>query len=568
MVEGMWIDNGTGDNVRNFKDIIIDSANKYKDKVAFYEKVGNEKIGHSYEKLKDDIFKLGTMLLEIGMKDKHVAIVGENSYWWIISYLTVINGVGVAVPLDKELSEEQLCKLMKKSDVSVLIFSRNLISSIEYIKKHMPNLQHCICIDENSYGYDDIKSLTAKGGEFLVKGNTSYLKSDVNIEDLNVIMFTSGTTGANKGVMISQKNILSNVISMANIFKGYDNSLAVLPFHHAYENICGILTPIRLGITTFINDSLKYLSKNIKEFKPEVIILVPLFLETMYRSIEIDIKRRKLENIFRISVQVSNLLLKINLDFRRKIFKKLIDNLGGNLKTIICGGAFLRADLIKKFENIGIDIINGFGITECTPVVSININITDNLNSIGQPMSGVDVSILDPDDNGVGEILVRGNNVMLGYYKDDKSTNESFVDNWFKTGDLGYIDKKGYLYITGRRKNLIVLSNGKNVHPEELEEYILENMSYVEETIVYSIKSENGREIIVSSVYINKEYILTKGMEKVKKEIDEDLRKINNKLPLFKQIQKIYIKEEEFEKNTSKKIIRSKFLEEGNKIGI
>ena len=566
MVEGISVNSTSINGISNYKEILIDSCNKYKDKIVFYEKKGKAKIAHSYENLKNDVFRLGTMLLEIGLKDKHIAIVGENSYGWVVSYLAVINGIGVAVPLDKELSEEQLCKLMKKSDISVLIFSKTFLSSIEYIKENVPELQCCICIDENSYGYDNIKSLAERGRELLDKGNTSYLQSKVNIDDLNVIMFTSGTTGANKGVMISQRNILSNVMDMAEIFQGYDNVLAVLPFHHAYENICGILTTIKLGITTFINDSLKYLSKNINEFKPEAMIVVPLFLETMYRSVEVELKRKKLEGTFKRSLKISNTLLKVKIDRRRKIFKKFIDNFGGNLKTIISGGALLREDLIKKFEEIGINIINGFGITECTPVVTINFS--KNLNSIGKPLPSVDISISNPDENGVGEIMVHGDHVMLGYYKDDKSTKESFVDDWFKTGDLGYIDDSGYLYITGRKKNLIVLSNGKNVHPEELEECILENMSYVKETLVYSVKNKNGSEIIVGAVYISKEYISMRGIENVRKDLEEDLRKINSKLPLFKQIQKIYIKEDEFEKNTSKKIMRAKFLEEGNKIGI
>lgn len=549
----------------NLKNMIIDSGNKYKNKVAFYEKQGKNRIAHSYETLKNDVFKLGTMFLEIGLKDKHIAIVGENSYRWIVSYLSVITGVGVGIPLDKELSKEQICNLMKLSDASVLIFSKTFIPYIEYIRNNVPNLECCICIDENSYGYDDIESLIYKGGELIDKGDNRYLETDINIKDLNVIMFTSGTTGANKGVMISQKNILSNIIALVDMFEGYDNLLAVLPFHHAYENICGILTPIRLGITIFINNNLKYLSKDINEFKPEVVILVPLFLDTMYRAVEIELKRRNIENLFKILLKVNNILAGIKLDFRRKIFKKFIDKFGGNLKTIICGGAFLREDLIRKFASIGITVINGFGITECTPVVSINMG--KNIHSIGKPIKGVDVTISDPDENGIGEILVRGDNVMLGYYKDEKSNHESFFNKWFKTGDLGYIDDSGYLYITGRKKNLIVLSNGKNVHPEELEEYILENMNYVEETIVYSLKTKENREIIVSSVYINKEYMSANGLENVEKKLEEDLRKINSKLPLFKQIQKIYIEEEEFEKNTSKKIIRSKFLQGVNKIG-
>lgn len=550
----------------DYKDILIDCSNKYKDKVVFYEKQGKDRVPYSYKDLQCDVFSLGTMMLEMGLKDKHIAIIGENSYRWIISYLAIINGVGVAVPLDKELGEKQLAQLMEKADISVVIISKTFLSFIEYFNKNVQGLQCCICIEENSYGYDDIESLVRKGKELMEKGNNSYIESKVNIDDLNVIMFTSGTTGANKGVMISQRNILSNIIDMVEVFQGYDTVLAVLPFHHAYQNICGILTTIKLGMTIFINDSLKHLSKNIKEFKPDAMILVPLFLETMYRTVEVEVKRKKLEGTFKRLIKLSNALLKVHIDCRRKIFKDIIDSFGGKLKIIISGGAFLREDLIRKFQDIGINIVNGFGITECTPVVSVNFG--KNLNSIGKPLSRVEISILNPDKDGIGEILVRGDHVMLGYYKDNESTEESFVKGWFNTGDLGYIDDDGYLYITGRKKNLIVLSNGKNVNPEELEEYILENITYVKETLVYSTKSKSGSDIIVASAYISKDYISIKGMENVKKDIEDDLRKINCKLPSFKQIQKIYIREEEFEKNTSKKIIRSKFLEGVDKVGI
>ena len=550
----------------DYKDILIDCSNKYKDKVVFYEKQGKDRVPYSYKDLQCDVFSLGTMMLEMGLKDKHIAIIGENSYRWIISYLAIINGVGVAVPLDKELGEKQLAQLMEKADISVVIISKTFLSFIEYFNKNVQGLQRCICIEENSYGYDDLESLVRKGKELMEKGNNSYIKSKVNIDDLNVIMFTSGTTGANKGVMISQRNILSNIIDMVEVFQGYDTVLAVLPFHHAYQNICGILTTIKLGMTIFINDSLKHLSKNIKEFKPDAMILVPLFLETMYRTVEVEVKRKKLEGTFKRLIKLSNALLKVHIDCRRKFFKDIIDIFGGKLKIIISGGAFLREDLIRKFQDIGINIVNGFGITECTPVVSVNFG--KNLNSIGKPLSRVEISILNPDKDGIGEILVRGDHVMLGYYKDNESTEESFVKGWFNTGDLGYIDDDGYLYITGRKKNLIVLSNGKNVNPEELEEYILENITYVKETLVYSTKSKSGSDIIVASAYISKDYISIKGMENVKKDIEDDLRKINCKLPSFKQIQKIYIREEEFEKNTSKKIIRSKFLEGVDKVGI
>lgn len=549
----------------NIREMIIDSAEKNKEKILYYEKVNGDVIGHSHEELKEDVFALGTKLLNMGLKGKHIGIIGENTYRWIVSYLAIINGIGVAVPLDKELYEEQISDLLNKGDASALIFSKTFLSGMDIIKENCPQIDQYICMQDNKDGYASVDALIEEGKE-VIKDDNSYLNQDIDIDELNVIMFTSGTTGANKGVMISQRNLLSNIKVASDLFRGYKSTFSVLPFHHAYENVCGILTPINIATTVYINDSLKYLADNMRKFKPEMSTMVPLFLETMDKSIDIQVEKMNIEKLYKYSIKASNLLRKVGIDLRRLMFKKVHDTFGGNFRTIVCGGALLRPELVKKFRDIGIQVINGFGITECTPLVSVNTVKNADDNSIGQIVPSCEVMILDPDENGIGEILVRGSNVMLGYYKDEESTEKSFYEDWFRTGDIGYKNGNS-LYMTGRKKNLIVLSNGKNVHPEELEGYILKEMPYVQEAIVYTDINKKGSSIIIASVYLNDDYLQRNNIDDVENIIDMDLRKVNSILPSYKQIQKIYIRDEEFEKNTSKKIMRYKFLKEVSNIG-
>ena len=328
-----------------------------------------------------------------------------------------------------------------------------------------------------------------------------------------------------------------------------------------------MMAPIAMGMNIFINDSLKYLSKNLKLVKPEMEVMVPLFLETMEKSIRVELKRMNVEKVFENSIKVSNLLLKFGIDLRRLLFRKVHANFGGKLKAIVCGGAALKPELITFFGDIGITIHNGYGITECTPLISVNLNKKGDHFSVGKIFSSCEVKIDNKNEEGIGEILVKGPNVMMGYYKDDESNEKSFTNGWFRTGDYGSIDADKNLVICGRKKNLIVLSNGKNVHPEELEGYIYEMMPYVKESLVYIDKNKKGSEVISTYVYLDQDFSSGKSLEELESILKEDLKKVNKKLPSFKKIQHIYIKEEEFEKNSSKKIIRQKFLEEVSQIG-
>ena len=554
-----------GERLESIRDIINNSNNKYKDAIAIQEKKNKKIVSYTYEQLRNDVYALGTKLIDMGLKDKHIAIVGENSYNWIVSYLAIITGVGVAVPLDKELDSEQISKLLEKGDASAVLFSKGFLSSIDEIIENS-KLEFAACLNDTDK-YTDVQTLINEGRQLINEGSTVYEDSIVNVNELNVIMFTSGTTGFNKGVMISQNNLLVNIEVACKAFGIYHKTVAVLPFHHIYENVCGMIAPITVGMTLFINDSLKYLSKDLKLAQPELEIMVPLFLETMEKSIRAQLKRMNLEKTFENSIKFSNLLLKFGIDLRRLLFRKVHANFGGKLKAIVCGGAALKPELITFFGDIGITIHNGYGITECTPLISVNLNKKGDHFSVGKIFSSCEVKIDNKNEEGIGEILVKGPNVMMGYYKDDDSNEKSFTNGWFRTGDYGSIDADKNLVICGRKKNLIVLSNGKNVHPEELEGYIYEMMPYVKESLVYIDKNKKGSEVISTYVYLDQDFSSGKSLEELESILKEDLKKVNKKLPSFKKIQHIYIKEEEFEKNSSKKIIRQKFLEEVSQIG-
>ena len=554
-----------GECLETIRDIINNSSNKYKDKIAIREKKNKKIVSYTYGQLRDDVYALGTKLIDMGLKDKHIAIVGGNSYNWIVSYLAIITGVGVAVPLDKELDSEQISKLLEKGDASAVLFSKGFLSSIDEIIENS-KLEFAACLNDTDK-YTDVQTLINEGRQLINEGSTVYEDSIVNVNELNVIMFTSGTTGFNKGVMISQNNLLVNIEQSCKAFGIYHKTVAVLPFHHIYENVCGMIAPITVGMTLFINDSLKYLSKDLKLAQPELEIMVPLFLETMEKSIRAQLKRMNLEKTFENSIKFSNFLLKFGIDLRRLLFRKVHANFGGKLKAIVCGGAALKPELITFFGDIGITIHNGYGITECTPLISVNLNKKGDHFSVGKIFSSCQVKIDNKNEEGIGEILVKGPNVMMGYYKDDESNEKSFTNGWFRTGDYGSIDADKNLVICGRKKNLIVLSNGKNVHPEELEGYIYEMMPYVKESLVYIDKNKKGSEVISTYVYLDQDFSSGKSLEELESILKEDLKKVNKKLPSFKKIQHIYIKEEEFEKNSSKKIIRQKFLEEVSQIG-
>lgn len=551
--------------LRDIRVLLRRSSKLYTDQIAYEEIKPHKQIAkYSFSQLESDVNALGTKLMHMNMHGYHFAILSENSYAWVVSYLSIINGLGIVIPLDKELTDEDIVKLLIKSHTDVIICSDTFASSMQYILTECPNIKNCIIINSKQ-DYPEFFSLTnliEEGKELLESGNREYLDVHIDIDSMCEIVFTSGTTGANKGVMLSHKNIMAVVYGSLSLIEAKGVSFSVLPINHTYECSCHILGGLYSGITICFNDSLKRVMDNMKLFKPNMSLMVPLFLESMHKNIWKEAKKTGLEAHLKYGVKFSNLIRKLGIDLRRTLFKPILDNFGGNLCQIVCGGAPLRLDIIKSFDSMGIEILNGYGITECGPLVATNSYMWKKPGSVGRVMPGCKVRISNPNENGYGEIQVKGDNVMLGYYNDPESTKISFTeDGWFKTGDLGYLDKSNFLYISGREKNLIILPNGKNVHPEEIEDIISKNLSYVKEVVVYSsTASESSEECITACIYVDEDLIKLDNMD-IKDKLNQDIRLLNKNLPVYKRITNILVSESEFEKTTTRKIKRALVLE-------
>lgn len=560
--------------LRDIRELIRRADRKYGDKTAYKQFGPNKKIEeYSFSRLYNDMNSLGTELLHMGFKDKHIAILGENSYQWVTSFLSVINGVGVAVPLDKELLSHDLSMLINKSESEALICSASFVKTAEEILQTSPQLKAVIVMNpkESHESFYSLQELIERGAERMRNGDSDYIDEYIDIHKMCEIVFTSGTTGANKGVMLCHDNLAAVVYADMRLIHAPGVCLSVLPIHHTYECSCDILGSLYSGQTVCFNDSLKRVIQNINFFKPDFVIMVPIFLESMMRAITKKSKESNLTNHFKYGVKASNILRKFGIDQRRYFFRPILTSFGGNLNQIVCGGAPLRKDIIEFFDSIGINLINGYGITECAPLVAAHISFDVNkkkFGSVGRVIPGCQVRITHKDDEGVGYIEVKGDNVMLGYYKDEESTKASFTeDGWFITGDRGYLDKDGYLFLSGREKNLIILPNGKNVHPEELEELITTKLEYVQEVVVFShTDSNNEQSSICAAFYIEPKWFEENGIADPTQFMREQMKAVNKLLPRYKQITDIHVVASEFEKTTTKKIKRQ--LVEGRVLNV
>jgi len=549
------------DYLRDLKELIERGANKYGTNIAIKDLDPEGNIHqYTYIELKEDIEAFGTKLFDMGLQGRHFALIGESSYSYVVSYLAVANGLGVIVPLDKELPNDDLLKLIEKSDSDIILYSDSLLADIKEIKASIP--QEPLCINISMYEQSDegpnIKDYLKEGMLLINQGDRRF--TDLIIDPLAMcsILFTSGTTGSNKGVMLCHQNFVTVLHSAFSLFKLASLSFSVLPINHTYEFNVHVLGTIYGGITLCFNDSIMHVKENLLKFKPEMSLMVPMIVESIYKNIWKEAEKNRLDRHLRYGIWYSNLIRKIGIDQRKLFFKPVLEALGGNLRLIVCGGAPLRQEIIKGFDDLGITVYNGYGITECAPLISSNCTIKSIPGSVGIIVPDNKVRISDKNPDGTGEIQVSGPNVMLGYYKDEECTKKSFTeDGWFKTGDIGYIGKKGALYITGREKNLIILTNGKNVHPEELEEYLVANLDYIKEVVVYALDAIDGVEALISaSAFLDPEYLEKVGIEKAKEIFAQDVRRLNSKLAAYKRIQCAYVRETEFEKTTTKKIKR------------
>ena len=535
------------EEVKSIKDLLQKAVNEAGDKNAFRYKKGEEIVDVTYKEFMQDTINLGTALDDLKIGDKHIAVIGDNSYDWLTVYLTVLQSRGIIVPVDKELPIKDIIYVLKHSDSEVLFYSNKFQKDIEEIKKEIPQIKYFIGFDvendsENILSYKKLKN---KGKEIFENGNKEFteIENDQNI--LKMIVYTSGTTGLAKGVMLTEHNLLSVVYYGLQVATVYDSCLSVLPYHHTYEAVAGILVALHKHSTICINDSLKNVLSNIQLFKPEYIYLVPAFAEVFYKKIWATVKSQNKEGLLKALIKISNGLRKVGIDLRKQLFKSVTKAFGGRLREIVVGGAPLRAEIGDFFEAIGIDLLNGYGITECSPLVSVNRPKFNDPATVGVILPCCEVKITDKTDEGIGEICVKGDIVMRGYYKDEQKTKDVLSeDGWFKTGDYGLINEKGQLVITGRKKNIIVLKNGKNVYPEEIENYIL-GIPYIQEVIVKENKNSSN---LCAEVFLSE--------EKSKDEVKKDIAEVTKNLPVYKHIAEVEIRKEEFVKTTTNKIRR------------
>lgn len=550
----------------NIKQIIYNSAEIYSNNTAFVIKNNKDgKISYtniSYRELLEDINYLGTAFYFLGMKNKRIAIIGKNRYEWILTHLSNLLGGIVSIPLDKDLQMEELENSLIRSKADAVVFDKKMLDLIENIKgRGNTAIKEYVCMEEVD-GYRNVHELIKKGKEIIENGNKEYIDNKIDENELSIILFTSGTTSKSKAVMISQKNIASNIYALQCVedIRSTDTNIAFLPLHHIFGSV-GLLMMLASGVKTAFPDGLRYIKQNMKEYKVSVFVVVPVLTEAMYKAIQKEIERQGKAKLVKRVIKFSNFLLKFHIDLRRKLFKQILDNLGGELRLIISGGAAADPLFIEGFKELGIETVQGYGMSETGPVISAENYIKRRPGSVGVPMNNIETKIVNKNEEGIGEIVVKGPNVMLGYYEMPEITNEVKKDGWFYTGDLGYFDKEGFLYVTGRNKNLIVLKNGKKVFPEELETMI-NRIDLVKECMVFGMKDKDDESDIKVSVKIVfddeiiKEKYNNKDDEELKKEVWEKIKKVNMTFPRYKHIQGLITSHEELIKTTTKKVKR------------
>lgn len=501
----------------------------------------------TYIEFHQTVEALGAALTEMGFGSSHMAIVSENRYDWIVAYLTALCSAGVFVPIDRQLTTKEKLHLLTDSESEVVFFSKQYMPWFVENKASLPNIKAFICfdIDEDTDGVISYKRLIADGAK-LDKTAYDSLKSDEN--ELKMLVYTSGTTGIAKGVMLSEHNLVSGVYYGLQVSRIYDTALSILPYHHTYESVCDILVNIHSHATLCINAVMRELVSDMQLYHPTNIYIVPAIAEFIYFLIMKNLKEKGKLKTFRKGVKISRAALKIGIDLRPKLFAELHNLFGGKLRKIVCGGAPIRPEMGEFFNDIGIPMTGGYGITECSPLVSVNDESSNDFHTAGHRLACLQWRIDEPNEEGIGEIAVKGDVVMLGYYKIPEKTAEVIRDGWFFTGDYGYITPDDQICITGRKKNIIVLSNGKNIYPEEIENLIM-NIDCVSEVVVRGLKNSKGDEhALEAEVYLSEE----KTESEVKALISEALAE----LPNYKKVTKVVIRKEPFPKTTSNKIIR------------
>ena len=551
---------------RDLKEMLQKSGEVYGDRPAYIFKTEEEgkfrEITH--KEFRNDINNLGTALIDLGLKNKRIAVISENRYEWCVAYLAIVTGTGVVVPLDRALPDNEIENLILRSEVEAIFYSNKYSEVMNRLKEQgNTNIKYFISMDleQEQNGIYAEKQLIDQGKKLIEQGNRDFLDAKINAEEMSIMLFTSGTTAMSKAVMLSHKNICSNLIDIASVIKidEYDRFLSFLPLHHTFECTVGFLYPVSKGGAIAFCEGIRHIADNIKEFRITAMISVPVLFENMYKKVMKGIEKKgKLETVKK-GIKISQFLLKFGIDIRRKLFKEIHDNLGGKVRLFVAGGAALDPEAEKGFNALGFTMYQGYGLTESSPVIAAEDDKYQRLGSIGKAFPSLDVKIAEPNEEGVGELLAKGPTIMLGYYDNEEATKETIEDGWLHTGDLAKIDKDGYIFICGRKKFVIVLKNGKNIYPEELET-LINKIEGVKESFVYGRPEDDGDYKICAKIVYDKELMEElyheKEEEKIKEIIWQEVKKVNKTMPAYKYIRDIIVTEQDLIKTTTQKIKR------------
>lgn len=548
-------------SIRDLREMIDNTARLFPLRAAFLVKSEGSYQPIPYSRFREEIDALGTWMFERGLQGARVAVIGENSYEWSLVYLTVLCGGGVILPIDRELPAEEIRRICEYADVRAVFHSDALTEKFA-VSEFPPQ---CRLI-----GFSELRTAVAEGKELLLRGRDDYLCAEIDPDGMSVLLFTSGTTGTSKGVMLSQHNlcfVLEQCSRMIRISEE-DVLLSVLPLHHTYECTVGFLLPMYHGASVAYAERLGTVARNLREVEATAMICVPLLLESIYRKIWQTAEKNGKAEKMRKAIRLNDSIKRIGMDASRSIFSEMRKSFGGRLRLLVSGGAAVKPEILAGFRALGLPAIQGYGLTECAPLAALNPEKHPRDASAGLPLPDAEVCIDSPDENGVGEICYRGENVMLGYYDNPALTAETIVDGWFHTGDLGYLDSDGFLYITGRKKNVIVTYNGKNIYPEELELH-LNRSEWISEALVVGEEDENGETLIRAILYPNAERIdaalTAEGLSldspeaegRIEAWLVEEIGRINLSLPSYKRIRRFSVRDREFVKTSTRKIRRS-----------
>ena len=556
---------------KTVKEIFKRSIEKYKDNIYILERPNHDHKAKfeefTYERFGNDAINLGTGLMKyLNLANERIIIIGENTYYWYVSYFSILCGVGIAVPVDKELPNNEIENVIKRSHAAAVIYSKKKKDAIDKIKDNLPMVKYFIEMNSNDgvQGRDvGIEHVIAEGKKLTDAGNTEYMDVEIDPEEFKFLIFTSGTTSQAKGVMLCHRNLAENVNAVSKYVKIYerDRFFSVLPLHHTYESSIGALLPFANGSSVAICGGLRYIVPDMQEAKPTAMLAVPLLVESLYKKINQSIEKSGKAGLVNSMIHLTNALKSVGIDIKRKVFKEIYDNLGGNMRIIVSAAAPIDKKIGKWVQDIGIEFLQGYGLTETAPIAALTPECDPRVGSVGLPVNCAQIKIHNPNENGEGEIWIKSQTLMLGYYEDEEATKDVVHDGWFNSGDIGYLDKDGYVYVTGRSKNVIVTQNGKNIYPEEIE-LLLSKIPEIQECMVYGKEVEGEKELIISvKVIPNMEEIENLhgkdlSEEEIHKIIWNKIKEVNKGLTSYKAIKNLEIKHDEFAKTTTMKIKR------------